>query len=393
MHYPNGGFGVLLQKNTSQVFVWKDRSYQTVKEDSTFKVVSDFDSNLAAHSLSTESVFQYTDPHGITWIVSVYPFFRPGQTNDPSSSNNQLVILVFAQRSLAENDLDSLNSNINSTTNQIVIVTIIIIACTVALTILLVFLVIEYITRPLESMRSISEDIAEMQAEDEDKKDYRAVLRKAYVNLSRTDEVGLLASEYYYIVGILHNKNTAKKEAPKYPKNPFNIGPLGSVNYDDLTWAQFVAAFDRIQGVQIQQTVPIAVVDNQPSDLDVLGSLGAKQKVAYAPVATSEERVATKRISPEQRRDESNYVAIATEEKSVGWFTSLKSQLYALSAVLHVGVTFTMLFTVISLSRQGSTWMSTSTTEIDNTQIVNMQAITDAKSVYVEVLVSFCFSK
>jgi uncharacterized phosphosugar-binding protein len=39
----------------------------------------------------------------------------------------------------------------------------------------------------------------------------------------------------------------------------------------------------------------------------------------------------------------------------------------------------------VPLSRQGDAWMSDSTVQIDNTQVANMQAITFAKSVFVEV--------
>ena len=95
------------------------------------------------------------------------------------------------------------------------------------------------------------------------------------------------------------------------------------------------------------------------------------------------------------QRNSSNYIDVPKEQKKVGWFTSLKSQLYFLSFVLLVGVTVTMLITVISLSRQGVTWMSSSTTQIDNTQVTNMQAITVAKAAYVKVkcsCLSYAFS-
>ena len=65
--YPNGGFGVLFQKSTQQVLVWKDRSYPTMDPKAeTFKVVADFDPVLASHSITTKSVFEYTDRQRIT---------------------------------------------------------------------------------------------------------------------------------------------------------------------------------------------------------------------------------------------------------------------------------------------------------------------------------------
>jgi hypothetical protein len=275
--YTDGGFGVLFSKSTQQVLVWKDQNYPTVIPGTrTFLTISDFDVNLAAKPITGSNIFQYTDPKGVTWIVSPYPFFQPGSINSPSNSGNQLVILVFAQRALAEASLDSLNSNINTTTNSILMSTIIIIACTIAATILLCFLVIEYIAGPLEAMRRISEEIAEMSAEDEDKKDYRSVLDRAFVNLNRTDEVGLLAAEYYYIVCLLHNKNMTKRETPKYPPNPFHLG--SEVNYDQLSWEQFISLYDSRNDVTVTRE-PVATAVNESSalmDLDVLGSMNSQ---------------------------------------------------------------------------------------------------------------------
>lgn len=380
--YTDGGFGVLFSKTTQQVLVWKDQSYHTVFPGTTnFKTIADFDSNLATQPITSSSVFEYTDATGVKWIVSPYPFFLPGSTNNPSNSGNQLVILVFARRSLAVAALDSLNSNISTTTNNILISTIIIIACTIGATILLCFLLIEYIAGPLEAMRRISEEIAEMSAEDEDRKDYRSVLDKAYVNLNRTDEVGLLAAEYYYIVCLLHNKNMAKREAPKYPPNPFHLGT--DINYDQLSWIQFISTYESRNNVQVSR-LPVASEEaDASSDLDVLGSLNSPVTAkAYIPVATT---IPDENVKSTIVKDNSNYINVPKENKKVGWFTSLKSQLYFMSFILLVGVTVTMLITVISVSTQGATWMSSSTTQIDNTQVVNMQAITDAKSVFAQV--------
>jgi hypothetical protein len=73
------------------------------------------------------------------------------------------------------------------------------------------------------------------------------------------------------------------------------------------------------------------------------------------------------------------------DEKKVGYLTSLKSQLYLLAAVLLSGLLVTMIITVLSLSRQGVDWMSSSTPQIDRNQISNMHAITQAKSIFIKV--------
>ena len=387
VEYTNGGFGVLFKKSTQEVLVWKDVTYETIFPGTKqFKRISDFDSNLAAQPITTSNVFEYRDAlNGEDWIVSSYPFFQPGMANSPSNSGNTLVILVFARRSLAEDSLDSLNSNIDYTTNNIVTATAIIIGCTIGATMLLCFLVIDYLARPLEAMRLISEEITAMSAEDEDKKEYRGLIQKAFVNLSRTDEVGLLAVEYYYILCLLHNKNMEKRNAPKYPPNPFHLG--SNVNYDQLSWGQFVQMYESRNNVQLYSlpaTTPAAAAEyNASSDLDVLSSISSRPgALTYTAVATADNAV-NNTTSPEG--GSSQYMDVASEQQEVGWCTSMKSQLYFLSSVLLTGVTITMLITVIALSKQGTTWMSTSTSRIDNTQVVNMQAITAAKGAYVKV--------
>jgi len=388
--YTNGGFGVLFVKNTQEVLVWKDSSYSTIFSDYTFRKIRDFDQNLAAKPITSKGVFEYSDPKGVTWIVASYPFLRPGLSNDPSSPDNILVILVFAQRSLAQASLDSLNANIHSTTNQIVMSTIIIIACTVGATLLLVFFVIGYITRPFEAMRRISEEIMKISAEDDDMKDYRGVLRKAYFNLTRTDEVGILASEYYYIVCLLHNKKM-DREVNRYPPNPFYIPSLNAGTGYNITWTDFVAAFEGSSSVFLASNAgsPQLFSDANLSvdiDMDFLGSLSRNRMIetrafsSILPAPVSIEN--TVGVS----RDPTKYMLIPSEMAKVGWLTSLKSQLYLLSALLLTGIIITMIVTVVSLSKQGVTWMSSSTADIDNNQVLNMQALGFAKSVYVKVM-------
>eukprot|EP01037_Dinobryon_pediforme_P037556 gene37556-45093_t len=135
-----------------------------------------------------------------------------------------------------------------------------------------------------------------MSAEDEDKKDYMEALQRAYINLNRTDEVGLLAIEYFYIVGILNNKNLEKKLTPKHPSNPFHLGPKDRIDYEHLTEQKTYA---------LVPTLPIAHIG-----------------VIIQPQC----------IFPEPPRNNANFIPIPSEIAKVGWFISLKSQLYLLSA-------------------------------------------------------------
>lgn len=90
-------------------------------------------------------------------------------------------------------------------------------------------------------------------------------------------------------------------------------------------------------------------------------------------------------IEQQGEEDPNYYATIPEEEKRVGYLTSLKSQLYLLAGVLLSGLLVTMIITVLSLSRQGVDWMSSSTPQIDRNQISNMQAITQAKSIFIKV--------
>lgn len=387
--YTNGGFGVLISKSTLRVLVWKDSSYETTFPGTgTFKTVKDFDRNLAAQPITSSKVFEYRDLDGVIWVVSPYPFFQPGSPNNPSNINNSLVILVFARRSLAAKSLDSLNDNIDATTSAIIDATIITIVCTVVATIVLGFLMIEYIiARPLETMRRISEEIIRVSAEDSDQRDYRGALRLALFSLNRTDEVGVLAVEFYKIVCKLHQQSLGMRETPKYPHNPFHIGP--EVNYDQLSWSQYIEAIDsQHPAADLYRPADTTSTSNESkalSDLDILGSIMLRNSrdINYSRVAPN----------PNVDRIADDVEAVAhdshppdtTQEIKVGCFTSLKSQLYALSGVILAGVMVAMFITVVSLSRQGETWMSKSTSEIDHTQVINMQTVAHTKSIFIKV--------
>ena len=105
----------------------------------------------------------------------------------------------------------------------------------------------------------------------------------------------------------------------------------------------------------------------------------------FTPLPTAEPLEAPRRSRQSQPPRSEGYYTVNAEVMQVSYFSSLKSQLWSLSAVLLTGIIITMLVTVVSLSRQGATWMSTSTTVINEKQIANMQAITLAKSSFVEV--------
>ena len=388
---------MLIAKQTLEVLVWKNSSI-TNSNSSKIYTVHDFDPYLASRysDLTQKGVFEYSDPQGLNWIVAAYPFFVPGKDNiDPSSSLNNLVILVFAQRDLALKSLDTLNTNIASTTGFIIESTCITIAATVAATLVLVFLIIQYMSAPLEGMLRLSEELIQMSAEDDENKDYRGILLRAYCNLQRTDEIGILAIDYYYLVCMLHNKH-AEGEERKFPLNPFHIPPI-----DDNRNTPYIVTRPQFFSILTNNTDPQDIVVTHPMDsipmLTPTGDnywplpknqtpdyvdleLAARQQQSTTTTTTTQNCV-THGLTSDR------YIWIPNSKNilQVGWLTSLKSQLYFLSVALLAGVIITMIVTAVSLSKQGYIWMSTSTTEINNNQILNMQAITVSKSAYVTV--------
>ena len=394
VQYTYGGFGVLIWKSTQEVLVWKNSNI-TNSNSSKIQTVRDFDPILASRSkdLTQKGSFEYSDPKGLTWIVAAYPFFVPGMDDiDPSSSSNNLVILVFAQRSLALKSLDTLNTNIAVTTSFIVQTTCIIIAATVAATLVLVFLIIQYMSAPLEGMLRLSEELIQMSAEDDENKDYRSILQRAYRNLDRTDEIGILAIDYYYLVCMLHNKHVEREEL-KFPLNPFHIPPSDSSTNTPyaVTWSQFVAVLKNTDPATSPADITPALAPADAMKIDDFYWPLPKKKIPdYNNIelaARQQQSTVVEQDSATQRATSNRYILIPNSANflQVGWLTSLKSQLSFLSVALLVGVIITMIVTAVSLSKQGYIWMSASTTEIDDNQVLNMQAITVSKSAYVKV--------
>ena len=81
----------------------------------------------------------------------------------------------------------------------------------------------------------------------------------------------------------------------------------------------------------------------------------------------------------------SSYVPVPTKKQNVGYFTSLKSQLYLLCILLLSGLLFTMIITIVVLQSDGVSWMNDASTDLQYKQLQNLQAITDTKAIYVKV--------
>lgn len=227
VQYIDNGFGALVSLKTNLVISWGTQI--TFNETlQTFKAIDQFDAVLARYDLTYNQVIEYTDVTGKGWIVSVEAFFPD------VNGNNELALLVFAEAYISLEPLRSLQSNIDGTTGLIVVETIIIVCCTVGAVLVLVAALVVYITRPLEVMRNISNDIVRISAKDEASRDYTDVKKRAFVNGSRTDELGMLALDYYKIICLMQEKADEKHNVIKYPPNPYFL--KGQHNYAHFTW-------------------------------------------------------------------------------------------------------------------------------------------------------------
>ena len=361
------------------------------------------------------------------------------------SLTDSLSILVFSKYSELESPLIALNDNIHTTTQSVTIYTIITVLGTMLLTILLVTIVVQYITKPLEVMRHISEDVVKMITEDEENKDYTNLIQRAYNNILRNDEIGILASDYYHLILLLQDKLDVKRQLKKHIQNPFFIpAEWPDKNTFQLTlesfsrWYEHKLQQDKQQQDSLNQVLSSqgnAIIevtnDNKESgdDLDILGSLTKHHnnqvhstskpqshapenphfqqdpseinKNGYGVIASlpdAESGLEMKSVTKANPTstgyeqvstgDDVNAISISFKKKimrKIDLFNSLGSQLYLLAILILIGMIIAMVITVGLLAKDGKLWMSDSSDDLLSTAIVNLQGIASAKALFVKV--------
>jgi hypothetical protein len=408
--YANGGFGALLTVD-KRVLVWGSRTDVYDYNTNQFKVLADFDPALASYSLTNGAVVEYTDVHGQDWYVSVETFFPSG-----SSKSDAFMMLVFSDKTLAQQPLISLQNNIDDTTSSVSKSTIIIVCVTIGGVMFLVSLMLWYIVGPLNNMRKISADLIQLSTEEEENRDYTNVLQEAYLNISRSDEVGLLASDYYHIIVTLQNKLLKKKAIPKYPLNPFYVEDQELSKH--LTWPMFYdLMMNRKSLADANPESPMVGIPTSPdssdvkhsagvdseSNLDVLASLSKQMDKNYsvvpafnpnsAPGSPNDGDIEIGRSRPTGKEytqvstSQIEIIPVAPSKNTVGCFSSLSSQLYFFVFLLLVGLILAMVLTIVSLANEGESWTSESGDELVQVQMLNIQEIAQTKANFVQVRV------
>jgi hypothetical protein len=307
---------------------------------------------------------------------------------------------------------------------------------------IVIFFLVLYIVKPFEVMRSTSKEIIRISTEEEDLRDYSTLVDDAYFNLTRTDEVGLLAADYYDIVCLLHYGAIEKKEAPKYPLNPFHLSETEvrkivapTTGSDQPVATRAVTSADLIELMKVREssstaltsvvnddriyTSSLVVVEEEEEEEGVLhlhhlyrDEISSSKMRSYRSVLLSDSeidsssggrapsginglqlsppslhdisieeggymvmpsstddddhrdlfvhRVATTAVTAEQHRTTlslaSRLSAIKGRMRAVGTCTSIKSQLYMLSALLLLGLAITMIITVTLVDTEGQSW-------------------------------------
>lgn len=425
VNYTDGGFGALITYQSNQVLVWGNDTNVYETSTNSFKTLSDFDSTLGKHDLTSDQVIEYTSAEsGINWIVTVSTLF----TSD-ATQLSALVMLVFAQKHEAQAPLRSLDDEIDSTTSSLTTTTVIIVFATVGAVMAFVFGLVVYLTQPLEVMRSISGDVVRISAEEPHKRDYTAVLGQAGGNLRRTDEAGVLATSYYHVICMLHNKTVASQQVPKNPTNPFHVAE--ELPYDQLTWRLLHNKFfsrqashalnqaalvnnngdmtveDAGRSHQEGRVAPV-VID---TGLDVLAALAATQLTMPTSTSVTAVSAATQPSAPPlaahqyqqvdgdielgklsrppqtgtsvHSGDNSTFIEIAEARPIVGICTSIKSQLYFLAFLLLAGMMATLIMSIVSLADEGDKWTETSSSQLQSKQMMYLQAMAASKVVFV----------
>lgn len=154
--------------------------------------------------------------------MTTTPLFNTS-SNDSSGTDYSLFLLIFSNKQLAMTSSYSLQMHIKSTVTNVTVQTLITVAITITSVMIIIFLIILTIVKPFEVMKRLSKDIIYQSTLEEEVRDYSTLMDEALFNLTRTDEVGLLAADFYDIVCLLHHLSMKKRNTIKYPLNPFYL--------------------------------------------------------------------------------------------------------------------------------------------------------------------------
>ncbi len=406
VEFTNDGFVALITYTDHYVIAWKE---DTVVYDSlagAFYTLTDIEPAFDDYDqlLDSKHSFEFTDSDGLEWIVSASPFFETGSYDSTTGSKYSLIVLVFIPKSDVLSSLPVLHDNIHSTTQDVFNATGVVLAIANAVAFFLSLLLILYITMPLVTMQELSEKIIHMAAEDEETalKDYSQILRSNFFGSNRSDEIGVLMTDFYNAVCVLNNKTLEKRNRPKYPPNPFHVVAGSKVT----SFHDFYEVLMK-KTVGVAKSAPSVAAKKEEDNLDVLSYFISEVKTVQTPAEPSAPTVDDIEMNLEkgdavgtegiemtnyQRVVVSEEVQIELENKirdlfarrNSTIFTSLKTYLYGIGLVLLSCCIVVMVYTVVILSAQGSSWMSETSVVLEYNQMSNLEEISALKGLYVQ---------
>lgn len=401
-----------------------------------FYTLGELDPALGGRDLTRSGTFIYEDGDGVSWLVAVAPFLlsTDGATST-LSEQPALVMLVFSQWDLATASLPALHADIEHTASGVYLTTGIIAGAILLGMLVLMVALISWLTAPLSQIRLILTRIIAISAEEESRRDYREIVDASWFDLKRSDELGCLATSFWYMVIQLHNSCEAKKARPRYTPNPLHMSAecMQAVNESAsggdplLTIGALVVAYEAAHAAPVPDPVSSKIASNSAGRVateaeiiggDVLAQLS--QSNAYALVSTHGAvtavdigssldaegalsgmeigrlpRSATARANPVPVVQGTAYAAVSgttaveplpppLPPRTCKVFT-LQFYLSALATALILGLMAIMAAAIFLLQSEGSGWMQDTTDTIEHAEIVNLATITLAKAAFITV--------
>jgi hypothetical protein len=329
-------------------------------------------------NLCVESTFEYVDSLGTAWLAGCADSYNVSVSSSNSDSviGDALTVIVFAQKSLVMEQLVPMRSSVDDSGAHITSQVLIVVLCSSFVVMLLVYAAVWNITKPLNTMRHVAQQVIEVMAEDEELRNFAPILDKAGFNVARTDEVGVLACDFRNVVCLMHNKLVHKRTMVKFPPNPWRLDcedEEDSARLSTLTWLDLRGVVE-----ESKSSALIPVVTRSAATVDQ-----ASNKVS---VRTSISRSLNRmRFSNKVAPQEGEQLKVITQQPlSAGWLTCLKTQLSSLGALLLLSAVAAMLITIFTVQNEGSTWSDESADAVLDNQVTNLQTISIMKAIFVE---------
>lgn len=395
MEYPNSGKGILLNYQTLEVVTYGKFDFSTLHGSTGFKNINELDPNLAKFNLRATNNFEYTDPSGVNWIVATLPFLKHTKYST-GVRDYAFIMIVFSRSDQALESIPELRNLIDGSGNTILGTTVGISIAAAGILMTVVYFFVQWLTMPLNTIRSLSAQIVEISAEEESVRSYLKVIEDGQTSIIvRWDEIGSLGLYFWEMVNKLHFDNIKNQKRAKYPKNPFFVSGAPNSNAPvnaSLKWSHF----DRLFNVSEDTSLGNALNDDsnhikrskRPSQTKTTESVHAPSQLKH-PASPGQSRSQSR---TEKKPEEVNEVMInpTTSDSSLEPSkvvrprcipSSLRLYWYSASLLLMAGLTLVILATLYQLNVTGNIWMENTDPSMTNKQILDLKVVSRSKAI------------